>query len=340
MNLKNTQQPSENIDFVIPLEKQTLLFSAVIEALDRLHSPRRIIIITDLEKVEMKDYGVDTPIEYVDEKEFFGVKHLSKSHMELFFYDCISRNPGNHAKFGWWYQQFLKLGASEVIDGLSEYYVVWDADLIPFVKWETYVKNDGTGEQYACTAILQETPFLEIYKTQYSLSIRNLTGMASLFPVTGDHPISEASTEYSLGTFVTHHMVLKKQYVKELLNLIVNVAKKECSSNLSKPYADLWQYVILSQSCKLLFFSEYQLYQTYCLSYAKEDNRYYPYPMFGCSSARFPDGGVFLDKLKSTYDLQVPLTYDDMIHFVKQETGNHDGALFNEPISHLLVDRV
>lgn len=334
------QLMSGKFDFVIPLKEQTIIFGSVIQALDRLHSPRRIIVITDLENIEMKDYGVDTPIEYVNKKEFFGKEHLSRSQMELFFNECIQRNPGEHTKFGWWYQQFIKLGAGEVIDGLSEYYVVWDADLIPFVKWELYGKDDETGEQYSCTAILQEQPFHETSKIQYSQAIRNLIRMEPLFPVTGNHPTFKASTELSLGTFMPFHMVLKKEYLKELFDLIVDVAATDLSSNLSARYDGLWQYIILSQSSELSFFSEFQLYQTYCLTHAKEDNRYYPYPLFGSSSARFPDGGVFLDKLKCTYDLQLPLSYDDIIHFVKQETGDHDGALFKDPISYLVVDRV
>lgn len=337
---------SDRLDFVIPLEKPSIIFDAVVQALDRLHSPRRIIVVTDLDRVEARDHGVGTPVEYVDEKRFFGDGDLSRTAMERFFDDAIRRNPldpaqfRNHAKFGWWYQQLLKLGAGTVIDGLSDYYVVWDADLVPFVKWATYATDGATGEGYACTAVLQEQPNSEFYRDQYALSIRDLVGMDPLFPVEGDHPVREASAEYSVGTFVTHHMVLRRPYVRELLDLVVDVAAGDRTATPKAPHDALWQYVILRQSSRSLFFSEYQTYQTYCLTRAKADNRYYPYRMFGSGKARFPDGGAFLDRLGATHDLRTPPTYDQIVSFVARETGEHEGALFEEPISHLLVDRV
>ena len=38
-------------------------------------------------------------------------------------------------KPGWIYQQILKLGAAEAIPELSDWYLVWDSDMLPVDPW-------------------------------------------------------------------------------------------------------------------------------------------------------------------------------------------------------------
>ena len=39
------------------------------------------------------------------------------------------------AVHGWFYRQILKLGADEGVPGLSEWFLVWDADMVPVDAW-------------------------------------------------------------------------------------------------------------------------------------------------------------------------------------------------------------
>ena len=51
-------------------------------------------------------------------------------------------NPGAAERTGWYFQQFLKMGACR-ISALEDYYLIWDSDLAPF-RPLTFFDNDGT----------------------------------------------------------------------------------------------------------------------------------------------------------------------------------------------------
>jgi hypothetical protein len=137
------------LDFVIPLKEPGLITRAVLEGIDRLYNPRRILIVTDLRRWKPINYEIKTPLEFIDENCFFD-NGISKEVLQERYSKNVGPNPGPRRPFGWWYQQMLKLGCHQVIKDLSKpFYVVWDSDLIPLRKWDLVV--DGK----ACTAILQ-----------------------------------------------------------------------------------------------------------------------------------------------------------------------------------------
>jgi hypothetical protein len=229
----------DNVDFVMPLKAAGIITKAVLQGIDRLYSPRRILIITDLcESNKIAEYETKTPLKFIDENFFFGEK-ISKEALETLFNKHKQENPGPHKPFGWWYQQLIKLGCHQAINDLSEIYVVWDGDLIPIKRWDLVVNGNK-----ACTAILQNEPRRIIFDntdkasatkhligvknepwafddTDYASATKQLIGVSSLRPSNNGidtFPKHSSGTKY--GTFVTHHMVMRKQYAQELLDLI------------------------------------------------------------------------------------------------------------------------
>jgi hypothetical protein len=328
------------IDFVIVMKEKGLIIKAVLQAIDQLYSPRRIVIVTNTKQLKLSEQkrnhrlsdDVKTPIEYIDEELFFG-KNLSKTVLNRYFDECVAHNNGDHREFGWWYQQLLKLGCHEVIHGLSELYVVWDADLIPITRWPLIV--DGR----ACTAILQDKSRSVFNEEQYAASTHSLTDMTALRPLdSGRGGIVEKSDDKSIGTFISHHMVFKKKYVTELLALIAR--RGECSHDCKT-----WQHAILKQSRLFFRVSEYKMYQTFCATVYADMHQYHPYAKYGEADTRFRDGGVFLERLTKAYDLSKPLSYADVKAFVAAQTGDNNGTdkgkyLFKRTPHYVLIDHV
>ena len=66
-----------------------------------------------------------------------------------------------------------------------------------------------------------------------------------------------SKTPLPIGTFVTHHMVFDKDYVKEMMEYILN--KKKIRNNTIP-----WPIYFLSLCSKFYRFSEYILYLAFC----------------------------------------------------------------------------
>lgn len=70
-------------------------------------------------------------ISFVDEESYFQ-KTFNFSREDLKQAWKGTKSPRD---FGWWWQQLLKLGAGQCIEGISENFCVWDADLIVLEPW-------------------------------------------------------------------------------------------------------------------------------------------------------------------------------------------------------------
>jgi hypothetical protein len=242
-------------DFVIPVKIYNVIVRTVLEAINLLYNPRRIIIITPLTEIHIfkkliNKWNIQN-IEFIEEETFF-IENYNLSIDQIYAeYDTDNSHKHMHRDPGWWYQQLIKLGSSTQIKDISDTYVVWDADLIPIKKWKLYYENKWY------VAILQDKAKSEFNNIQYAQSMYDLTDMNALSP--------------DEGTYVTHHMVFNKKYVIELLNLMTNKISNKI----------LWPLLIMSKSKQFYRFSEYKTYCTFMKLYHPDEFNYHPLHLYG-----------------------------------------------------------
>ena len=250
------------LDFVIPLKRNNAIIRTVIEGIISFYSPRTIYIITDLlSNLEIKEHCLywkkgNTIIQTIDENVF------QRGDLER-MYSWIDEKS---REFGWWFQQIIKLDAVNRIPNLSDPFVVWDADLIPLIKWDLY--NVETGEYQF--AILQEKAKNEFNQEQYHSSIQQLIGLNSVEPL-------------EKGTFVPHHFIFHHVVILELIERIGWVR---------------WQDKIMALSETYYRFSEYKCVATFMQMYFPELLKYHSYEKYGEKGIRFRESLEIQEKIK------------------------------------------
>ena len=143
------------IDFVIPLHRYHNMVRTMIEAIHMFYNPRNIYIITPKDSIEKLQHFsgslTKNKIIAIPEETFFIDNYeLSIDNIKSMYNNDFDERS---REFGWWYQQIIKLGACKQIVELSDPFVVWDSDLVPFIKWDIYPTYS---EPYYKFALLQE----------------------------------------------------------------------------------------------------------------------------------------------------------------------------------------
>ena len=289
-----------HLDFIIPLCSNNIIIRTVIESIFDFYSPKNIYIITQNKYIdEIKKEYIYWNINYciiifIDEDNFFlDNYHLTKKDIEQFY---IYKDEKSR-EFGWWYQQILKLGAIYQIKNLSDPYVVWDADLIPLIKWELNLTPENP---YYKFAILQENPKNIFNEDEYKKSIKNIINLDTIHP--------------EEGTFVPHHFIIHHNVIKDMLSYIEN-NKKENKEN--KENNKIWIQIIIELSNKYYRFSEYKCLATYMNYYYKDLLKYYPFDEYGKSGIRYRENKEILNKLLSECNIKNGISYNDFKNFVK-----------------------
>jgi len=216
-HLQNASEMSitATLDFVVPLKQIGLITRAVLEAIHLFYRPRRVIVVSAAK--EEKSLRLLLPHWNVGHVEFLAEEDFFRPNFSLSVSDLVAeydpRRPGDQREPGWWIQQLIKLGAATQIQGISEFYVVWDGDLVPTRRWRLCERQpDGTTRYFI--AILQEKARSEFNTVQYAGAMRALTKMEPLDP-------------QGNGTFVAHHMIFNRRYVSEMLQLMQKTTKSE-----------------------------------------------------------------------------------------------------------------
>ena len=131
-----------DMDFVIPLKAAGPFTRTVLEAIHVNYAPRKIHIICQPTVREatsklMVEWSLPRgKVAFVDEETYFQkVMGLKRTDLKASFKGVGPRD------FGWWWQQLLKLGAGQCIEGISENFCVWDADLIVLKPWPLLQKG-------------------------------------------------------------------------------------------------------------------------------------------------------------------------------------------------------
>ncbi|MEM1355387.1 MAG: DUF6492 family protein [Planctomycetota bacterium] len=253
----------ENI--VIPMLKPTWCTRAVIEGLSAHYQPSRIHIISPAEQCESLQGMVDSHGWQIGdftphpEESFFVSLGLSKNVLS----QMVDLSHSLYSP-GWFYQQLLKLGAWEGIPGLSEDYLVWDADLLPIHTWPVF--DDRGNPIYAL--LQHNSKGNPDIVGRWERWIREVLGVE---PLTDDQ-----------ATFVPHHMWFNQTVARALM------ARLGVYYNSQDP----WPVLMMRSANDFGTYSEYWLYASWLASHTGRKPAYYPYAQYGNTTERFFDDGT------------------------------------------------
>jgi hypothetical protein len=292
-------EPPVLLDFVIPLKQNNVIIRTVVEGIISFYSPRNIYIITDLRStLEILEHSLfwktgKTIIHTIDET-IFRKAELERNYTWI---DEKSR------EYGWWFQQIIKLDAVNRIPCLSDPFIIWDADLIPLLKWDLY---NVESREYRF-AILQETAKNEFNRNQYHDSILSILGLETVEPI-------------PKGTFVPHHFIFHHDVIQTLIYQI-------------GPYN--WQEKIMGLSATYYRFSEYMCVATYMQIHFPKLLKYHSYEEFGEKGIRFRESLEIQEKIRENCAIKKwGLGYEVFREFVKKE------FVYNREISYIQIEHV
>ena len=291
---------SEVFDFVIPLYRVRWNTRAVLEGITTHYQPRSIHVIApaaQVDQLKQESQNWQTSDIYLHEEEtFFNADDLTKDKI------CAELDLGQSLYTpGWFYQQLLKLGAFEGIKNLSEWYVVWDSDLLPVDTWALINQ-----QQQHSFALLQHNGWgNNSIVSKWSKWITDVLGV-------------EALTNQE-GTFVPHHMWFKQQHLQSFASQVNQYYQSESH----------WLLLMMRSANEFGTFSEYWSYVSWDATQAHEDISFYPYESYGVTSERFFDDGtgLFSAALKQHLNLtefkdDLSPTYADIESFIKTRYGS------------------
>ncbi|MEO0455376.1 MAG: DUF6492 family protein [Cyanobacteria bacterium P01_A01_bin.114] len=291
-------------DIVIPLYKLRWNTRAVLEGLTTHYQPRSIHIITPALQARLlmtASQGWQTaPLHIHQEESFFQRVGLTKDRI------CAELDLGESLYTpGWFYQQLLKLGAFEGIDDLSEWYVVWDSDLLPVNAWP--LLREGAGAVQHSFALLQHNGWGNAsIVSKWEKWIVSVLGVEAL---TDDE-----------GTFIPHHLWFKQDHLKTF------------RQRLGRYYesTDHWLLMMMRSANEFGTFSEYWSYVSWVAATAPEDLAFYPYDQYGETTERFFDDGTGLfsaalrahqASIASISNDRFSPSYEEIASFIQVEYG-------------------
>ena len=293
----------EAFDIVIPLYRARWNTRAVLEGLTTHYQPRAIHIVTPTPEVDFlksasSQWNV-APLTVHAEEPFFQPIGLTKDTI------CAELDLGESLYTpGWFYQQLLKLGAPEGIPDLSEWYVVWDSDLLPVDTWP--LLREGAENPEHSFALLQSNRW-----GNPAIVGKWETWIRSMLDV---EPLTDPD-----GTFVPHHMWFKQAHLKTFQQRIGHYYQSDES----------WLLLMMRSANDFGTFSEYWSYVSWVAATAPEDLSFYPYEHYGETTERFFDDGTglfsatFRDRQQSDVDEEKPFSpsYAELDAFIRAEYG-------------------
>ena len=312
----------EVFDFVIPLYRVRWNTRAVLEGITTHYHPRSIHVIAPAEQVnKLKQESQDwqtAQLNLHEEETFFNSNSLTKEKIcaELDLEQSLY-TPG------WFYQQLLKLGAFEGIKSLSEWYVVWDSDLLPVDAW-SLTEQQQQAVRYSF-ALLQHNGWgnPEIV-SKWEKWISTVLGVEAI--------------KDGVGTFVPHHMWFKQEHLKSFAFRVNQYYQSTAH----------WLLLMMRSANEFGTFSEYWSYGSWVAAQNPQDLAFHPYESYGETSERFFDDGTGL--FSAALRQHVMLTsennpypsYADLASFIEAEYGSDalpSSLSFESSPRHLMKDR-
>jgi hypothetical protein len=213
-------------------KKSNELFDIVIVA----HSKDKDTLKLLLESIQryIKNVG---KIFLVSKEDFIKKKviHVDERHFEFQKDDAstiLAQKGCPNYKFGWYYQQLLKLYCCKVIRDLNEYYLILDADII-FINQVSFFNKDK--------------PYFSIGKDHHELYFDHMKRLL---------PGLTKQTEYS---GISHHMLFKKSILLELIHRVEMYHKESFWRAFLK--------CVVFTSNNFCCASEYEIYFNYALKF-------------------------------------------------------------------------
>ena len=176
----------------------------------------------------LENLDLNESVSYIDENDVISTTKVLEAYRKRYSELFGSNEKANASSFGWYYQQFLKLGFSNICK--SEYYLTWDSDTLPMRNIEMF-NSDGV-------------PFFDIkpeLQESYFKTINNLFGFGKTIE----------------KSFVTEHMIFKCDFVKEMINQIEQ-------KNDGKPF---YEAIFSAIENFKLGFAEFETYGTWVSMY-------------------------------------------------------------------------
>ena len=211
------------MDVVICLAlKECLFFNKNLHFINKNLNPSNVYVITDCRNFryitkKYRNVKLIDENKLLDSLNFKRVKH------------AINRNKFKYKSYGWYFQQFLKIGFA-LSKYANEEYLVWDADTVPLNPIELK-KNDK---------------YLFFPKWEHNEPY--FSCMDKLF----DLP---QKANYS---FISEHMVFNVKIIKEMIRKI----------QVHDPYSEWFEICLNAVNPNARSgFSEFETYGTYCLNY-------------------------------------------------------------------------
>ena len=311
---------SQAYDFLIPLYRVHWNTRAVLEGITIRYQPRTIHVIAPSAQIKQlqelsPSWCIDS-LELHPEEEFFNSSSLTKEKIcaELDLHKSLY-TPG------WFYQQLLKLGAFIGIDSLSEWYLVWDSDLLPINSWSIIDRQTSNKHSFA---LLQHKDW----------GNPRIVGQWKSWI---DTVLEVDAIEDDEGTFVPHHMWFKQEHLKSLKSKVNDYYRSD----------EHWLKLMMRSANDFGTFSEYWAYASWVAATSPQDLSYYPYKSFGSTTERFFDDGtsMFSDALKQYHQqlLQSEFypSYPEVYSFIQDRYGDNLPSSLSIESSprHLLKDK-
>ncbi|MEM6613048.1 MAG: DUF6492 family protein [Cyanobacteria bacterium P01_C01_bin.72] len=259
---------SQEYDFLIPLYRVRWNIRAVLEGITLRYQPRTIHIVAPEDQVQQLSRLTQgwslAQLELYPEEEFFNSGDLSKKSI------CAELDLGKSLYTpGWFYQQLLKLGAFEAIDFLSEWYVVWDSDLLPVDSWKLF-EQQATSIVHSFALLQHRNWGNEKIVAQWDNWITTVLKVEAL--------------KDQEGTFVPHHMWFKQEHLKSFARQLNQYYQSD----------EHWLKLMMRSANDFGTFSEYWAYVSWVAAISANDLSFYPYSDFGSTTERFFDDGTGL----------------------------------------------
>nr|MCR5735844.1 DUF6492 family protein [Lachnospiraceae bacterium] len=191
------------------------------------YMPGRNIIFIGSDKVgqKVKDDAVSERFKFINENDI-----LPFSDVEAVLKDILKIDDIPRGMTGWYYQQFLKMSYSGICE--DEYYMTWDGDTIPCKSFGMF-DTDGT-------------PYFDLkqeYCENYFITLGRL------------FPFMKKCIDKS---FISEHMVMKKEYMQEMIKAIETDERLAGST-----YYEKILRTIDKEKLKASSFSEFETYGTF-----------------------------------------------------------------------------
>jgi hypothetical protein len=169
---------------------------------------------------EIKNFIANNSLIFIDENLLVPKKELKN----LFFELGIEKLN----RVGWYEQQFLKMAYSRICK--NEYYLIWDSDTFPIKPVNMFENNHPIFDM------------IKEYNSAYFVTLSRLI----------------PNLRFSTMSYISEHMIIKTEYMKNLLN--------EIESNSNIPGNLFWEKIIFSidkNQIALSGFSEFETYGSY-----------------------------------------------------------------------------